>query len=483
MTGSRRIRWRNACARSVPDTHAPAHPASFPCLAVPVAVRAEDAFACWSGEAHVAWLDSGGPIGPRSRFSYLAVEPFQVLGGNAPWREMEALMGRYRQPSWPAAPLPAQPPFTGGAVGFIGYEAGALVQGVAHHVPADMPPSAIGFYDLVFAFDRATGKAWLLSSGLPETRAHLQRTRARARADAALARLACARQEPPTPPALAWQAEAARAVHEARVARTLAYIAAGDIYQANITAAFHAERPGWLTAASIHLALRAASPAPYGAFIGAGDGSAVASVSPERFIGLDSAGGIEARPIKGTRARDDDPARDAALLAELLASDKDRAENLMIVDLLRHDISQVADIGSVHVPELAVAESFARVHHLVSSVRGRLRGDASATSLLRACFPPGSITGAPKHRAMQIIHELEPAARGPYCGAVFWLGWDGAMDSAVTIRTAVITPGRVILQAGGGIVADSDPALEYEEMLVKVGPLLRASAEKVSHLF
>jgi para-aminobenzoate synthetase component 1 len=191
-------------------------------------------------------------------------------------------------------------------------------------------------------------------------------------------------------------------------------------------------------------------------------------------VGVDASGAIEARPIKGTRARHADPSRDAMLLAELLGSDKDRAENLMIVDLLRHDISRVARIGSVHVPELAVAESFAHVHHLVSSVRGRLRPDATATDLLQACFAPGSVTGAPKHRAMQIIHELEPAARGPYCGAIFWAGWDGAMDSAVAIRTATISPACVTLQAGGGIVADSDPAAEYDEMMVKAGPLLRA---------
>jgi para-aminobenzoate synthetase component 1 len=437
---------------------------------LPLDVTAEDAFAGWADDPFVAWLDSGGPAGPRSRFSYLAVEPFHVIGGADPFDELQHWLGRLAGTGG-AAPVP----FAGGAVGFLGYELGAALERVPRHPSAGgMPDSCIGLYDLVFAFDRQVNQAWLISSGLPETTLGPRARRAEARATAALARLRTARPRPAPPVRLCWQAQTPRAVHEARVARTIAYIEAGDIYQANITAAFHAPRPPGLSAADLHYALRAQNPAPFTAYIGAGPGCAVASVSPERFIALDAQGHIEARPIKGTRPRHPDPAQDAAWQAELLASAKDHAENLMIVDLLRHDISRVAAIGSVCVPELAVLESFASVHHLVSAVRGRLRLGATATDLLRATFPGGSITGAPKCRAQEIIHELEPAARGPYCGAVVWMGWDGAMDSSIAIRTATITPDRVTLQAGGGIVADSDPAEEYEELIVKLRPLLRA---------
>ncbi len=440
-----------------------------PCLAIKLNAAPETAFAAWQDDAHVVWLDSADAPGPRSRFSYLAVEPFEVLAG-APFAALDAALARFARPAWPA-PVP----FTGGAVGFLGYELGAALDSVPRHpAPAGLPDWSIGLYDLVFAWDRLTGGAWLFSSGLPETTPARRAARAAARAVDALNRLS--RSQPRAAPriSLDWRAETSRAAHEARVACTVAYIEAGDVYQANITAAFHAARPAGLAAADVYLALRAGNPAPFSAYVAAGAGCAVASVSPERFLSLDSAGNIEARPIKGTRPRHADPAQDAALLAELLGSAKDQAENLMIVDLLRHDIARVAEAGSVAVPERAVPESFASVHHLVSCVRGRLRRGETATSLLRAAFPGGSVTGAPKHRAQQIIHALEPAARGPYCGAVAWLGWDGAMDSSVAIRTATVTPQRVTLQAGGGIVADSTPAAEWEELMVKVRPLLAA---------
>jgi para-aminobenzoate synthetase component 1 len=432
-------------------------------LTVPLSLTAEAAFACFAADPHVAWLESRGPISPRSRYSYLAVEPFAVIEGAPAFDRLAAAMRGREQPAG-LAPTP----FGGGAAGFLGYELGATLERLPHHrLPPGLPPCSIGLYDVVLAFDRAEGRAWLIASSPTEA----QRER---RAQHVLARMAkhCAAISAQI--RLEWQAEATRTGHEARVERAIAYIEAGDIYQANITAAFHAARPAALPSADIHLALRAANPAPFTAYVGAGPGCAVASVSPERFLSLDANGGIEARPIKGTRPRHADPARDAALRAELLASAKDQAENLMIVDLLRHDISRVAEIGSVHVPELAALESFASVHHLVSSVRGQLRAGLTATDLLRATFPGGSITGAPKLRAQEIIHELEPTARGAYCGAVFWMGWDGAMDSSIAIRTATITPDRVTLQAGGGIVADSDPAEEYEELMVKIRPLLRA---------
>ncbi|WP_244439515.1 anthranilate synthase component I family protein [Azospirillum baldaniorum] len=258
----------------------------------------------------------------------------------------------------------------------------------------------------------------------------------------------------------------------------LEYIRAGDIYQANFTQRFLAERRDGLDSYALYRRLRAISPAPFAAYLDCGPRLRIASASPERFIRLSAAGEVETRPIKGTRPRYADPAADAAAAAELVASVKDRAENLMITDLLRNDLGRVSRVGSVRVPTLYGLESFASVHHLVSVVTARLRPGLGAVDLLRAALPGGSITGAPKIRAMQIIDELEVARRGAYCGSVAWLGFDGAMDSSIVIRTLSITPDTVIAQAGGGIVADSDPADEHEEMMVKIRAQLRALGEE-----
>jgi para-aminobenzoate synthetase component 1 len=250
----------------------------------------------------------------------------------------------------------------------------------------------------------------------------------------------------------------------------LEYIAAGDIFQANLTHRHQAARPVGLEAWAVYGALRARNPAPFGAWLRCRDHDLCCS-SPERFLRLTRDGAIQTRPIKGTIARDADAVRDAAAAAALAASAKDRAENVMIVDVLRNDLGRVAIVGSVAVPALCVLESYATVHHLVSTVTARLRPGLGPIDLLRAALPGGSITGAPKVRAMQIIAELETARRGPYCGCVAWIGFDGAMDSNIVIRSLVLTPRRVIAQSGGGIVADSQPGAEYEEMMLKSGPM------------
>jgi len=219
--------------------------------------------------------------------------------------------------------------------------------------------------------------------------------------------------------------------------------------------------------------LIAANPAPFSVYF-QGDGFAVASASPERFLSVDTAGYVETRPIKGTRPRGATPAEDRRLADELLASAKDRAENVMIVDLLRNDLSKVCRPGSVEVPALCALESHPTVHHLESIVTGRLEPERTAADLLRAAFPGGSITGAPKVRAMEILTELEPVARGVYCGTIGWLSLTGAMDSSIAIRTVTLQEGCAYFHAGGGIVADSDPALEYQETLDKAAGIRRA---------
>jgi para-aminobenzoate synthetase component 1 len=259
-----------------------------------------------------------------------------------------------------------------------------------------------------------------------------------------------------------------RDAYLAGVVRIKRYIRDGDCYQVNFTQRFSvaAEGDTW----QLYKALRRHNAAPYAAYLSMPH-CRVMSSSPERFLQL-RGGRVETKPIKGTAPRSEDPREDALLAQRLRQSPKDQAENLMIVDLLRNDLGKVCATGSVQVPELFTLESFARVHHLVSKVCGKLADGQDALALLRACFPGGSITGAPKLRAMEIIEELEPQRRGIYCGAIGYLGFDGDMDSNIAIRTMVHADGVTRLWAGGGIVADSDPQTEYRESFHKAAALL-----------
>ncbi len=432
------------------------------------------AFRRWSGAPWAMLLDSAAPHPDHGRFSYIVAAPVRTVEAvdgrvtvdgapvaGSPFDALAALLAEH-----PAPDGPGPVPFTGGAVGLLGYEAGRFLERLPgrHGNPGGQPDVAFGLYDVVAAFDHAERRAWVIAA----------RPEAEGRAHAMAARL----REPvpdagPLVPAR-WRGELTRDEYCERIARVLGYIRAGDIYQANFTQRFLADRPPGLDPYALFERLRALSPAPFAAFLNLGPRLCLASASPERFLRLERGGAVETRPIKGTRPRRADPADDAAEAAALLASPKDRAENLMITDLLRNDLARVAEVGSVRVPVLFGLESFASVHHLVSVVRAQLRPGLGPVDLLRASFPGGSITGAPKIRAMEIIDELEPARRGAYCGSIAWIGFDGAMDSSIVIRTLSVTPDHVIAQAGGGIVADSDPADEHDEMMVKLHPLLRS---------
>lgn len=400
----------------------------------------------------------------RGRFSYLCVDPVRILrvrrgetaidGVHVPGDPLDLLKRELAAHYRPVVSAPLA--FTGGAVGFFGYGLGGASR---HDDTGSVPDMVVGFYDIVLGFDHRAERAWLVQGDRPDCAEVLLERLNRSRGAMAL-------------PRLEWRPDLARDVYEARVERVRAYIRAGDISQANFTARHTALRPAALDLPSLYLALRRANPAPFAAYLNYGEELTLLSASPERFLRLGADGEIETRPIKGTRPRDADPTRDAALAEELAHSIKDRAENLMIVDLLRNDIGRVAEIGSIKVPELCRVESFARVHHLVSCIEGKLKPEFGAVDLLRAAFPGGSITGAPKIRAMQVIDELEACRRGPYCGAIAWIGFDGAMDSSIVIRTIVAMPGELAMQAGGGIVADSDAAAEYDEMMTKAAPFL-----------
>ena len=435
------------------------------------------AFRPWSAEPWAMLLDSAAAHPQNGRYSYIVAEPFQTIeaiGSRTLLDGAPVARGSFDalERALAAHPLPAAGPFpfTGGAVGFIGYETGMSLEGMRsrHANPGGQPDMAFGLYDVVAAFDRQERRAWVVAA----------RPEAEERARRMAARLSVPHPERSAGPApLSWRSELSRPDYLDRVGRVLEYIRAGDIYQANFTQRFLADVDGTIDAYALYERLRALSPAPFAAFLNCGPRLRLAGASPERFIRLGADRTIETRPIKGTRPRHADPAADAAAAAELCASVKDRAENLMITDLLRNDLGRVSEIGSVRVPVLYGLESFASVHHLVSVVTSRLRPGLGPVDLLRAACPGGSITGAPKIRAMQIIDELEVSRRGAYCGTVAWIGFDGAMDSNIVIRTLSVTPDAVIAQAGGGIVADSDPAAEHEEMLVKARAQLRAVGE------
>lgn len=446
------------------------------------------AFAPFSDQPYAVLLDCPAPDGARARYAYLCIEPARTLEAwpNGPVRldgrpvegsPFEVL--KREMAAFPAtAAVPGLPPFQGGAAGLLSYELGRHVERLPAPKPSPqaMPDLAAGLYDVVVAFDLAERRTWLLSSGYPEPAGPAREARAKARAAAVKRRLAATRPLPPVDWSVrgAWRSELAKPVYLERIQRVIDYIHAGDIFQANLSQRFLADLPAALSPFALYRRLRETSPAPFAAYLKLPGDAAVLSASPERFLAVAPDGRVETRPIKGTRPRGETPEEDRALAQALLASEKDRAENLMIVDLMRNDLSRVCEIGSVRVPQLNGLESFRSVHHLVSVVEGRLAEGRDAVDLLRAAFPGGSITGAPKIHAMEIIHELETAPRGPYCGSAFWLGFDGAMDSSILIRTLVAGGGRLIAQAGGGIVSDSDPEAEYEETLTKVRALLRA---------
>jgi len=405
-----------------------------------------------------------------------------MADGSAPWTTnedpLEAL--RAQHAAWrlgtEALPLealpPEAPPFLGGAVGYLSYDLGRLLESLPALAENDLalPDLQMAWYDVIFAFRE--GQGWLVSSGLP----HPPETRERhalSRLEETLAWLE--KEALPVEPFAAtgpWHSGLSRERYEEAIARIHAHIAAGDIYQANLSQRFEAPVAG--DPADLYLRLREANPAPFGAFLRYPDFTLV-SASPERFLELRQ-GRVETQPIKGTRPRGATPDEDQRLAEELLASRKDRAEHLMIVDLERNDLGRVCQIGSVRVPDRFRLEAHPTVWHLVSTVEGRLRDDMDAVDLIRASFPGGSITGAPKLRSMEILEGLEPTRRGPYTGSIGYWGLDGSLDLSIVIRTAIVKDGRAYVQVGGGIVADSDAASEYQETLDKAAALMRAIA-------
>ncbi len=479
---------------------------------------------------HTLFLDSSLSGGRLGRYSFLAADPYEFvraevgeaivppegtgqekksgcdsingealsrgtlgLGGRSSYLDSDALAKlATRLAPFVAATVPGLPPFQGGAAGLLSYDLGCQFERLpsARWDEFQVPALAMGLYDVVLTFDHQDRRAWLISQGFPEVDPAARLHRAEQRLMQFQAWLA----EPPAaigqrPRCAATPFKAAdlaprfaipgvpgltsnfdQAGYLEMVRRGIEYICAGDIFQVNL-----AQRllyPAIDDAVELYLRLRQRNRAPFAGFFDLGDFQ-IASASPERFLQLKS-DCVEARPIKGTRPRRRQPEADLFAGDELIASEKDRAENVMIVDLLRNDLSRVCQANSVRTTQLCQLEQYEYVLHLVSAIEGKLRMGMSAVDLLRAAFPGGSITGAPKVRAMEIIAELEPTARGAYCGSLGYLGFDGNLDTSILIRTVTCGRGWWQLPVGGGIVAQSDPQREYTETWHKAEGMLRA---------
>jgi para-aminobenzoate synthetase component 1 len=434
----------------------------------------------FAGLPYLLFLDSASREPRLGRYSFLAADPVVVI--RAPDEPDPIAAARSLLAAHTATALPGLPPFQGGIAGYLGYDWGARLERVRRPPGEPEPPIpdvVLGLYDWVIAWDHGQGRAWIISTGIGDggrgksvdrASRRLAEVQTRLRTEGASIGPSSSVPRPPSPPVSNFSQDE----FEAAVARVQEHIRAGDIFQANLSQRFRAPRNG--SAFELYRRLRARTPAPFAAYLAFGD-AAIASASPERFLRVDADGGrVETRPIKGTRPRGRTARADAAAADALLASEKDRAENVMIVDVLRNDLGRVCRLGSVTVPELGVLESHPTVHHLVSTVVGELAAGRDALDLLAAAFPGGSITGAPKIRAMQIIAELERGPRGPYCGAIGYLSVTGALDTSIVIRTFVVAGEQVTFHAGAGIVADSDPAAEYQETLDKAAALMDAVA-------
>jgi para-aminobenzoate synthetase component 1 len=426
---------------------------------------------------HLLFLDSAERHPTRGRYSYVAAAPAEWVTGRV-GRAGDFFDSLARTPHVGDFPRDL-PPYRGGWAGLFGYGLGREVERVPQPRADEFaaPDLAVGRYGCVVSFDHTSGRAWLVgrreAQGWDAIRSALD--------SAAPDRFPKPPVEPLRPKELVLQhplpgfpgvsSNFSREGYEAAVRRAVEYVHAGDVFQVNVSQRLLAplrEHP-----LDLYGRLRERNPAPFSAYLDLGEFQ-VLSASPERFLRVSPAGDVETRPIKGTRPRGKTPAEDAALVADLTSNPKDRAENVMIVDLLRNDLGRVCEYGSVRVPRVCEVETFRYVHHLVSEVRGRLRPGLGPLDLLRAAFPGGSVTGAPKVRAMEIIAELEPTARGPYCGSLGFVGFDGAADTNILIRTFTAGRGWVQFPVGGGVVADSDPRREYEETLHKAAGLLRA---------
>lgn len=451
-------------------------------------------FAPFSGQPWSMLLDSAGSEHVNSRYDILLRQPCTVLcgrvadfAGNDPFTQLQQILA-----SFPQYQGSHQLPFCGGAAGYFGYDAGRLIEHItpAHRAQttavaaapthaddtpqaaADdllMPDIALGFYQHALIIDHQLRRCYVLAPQGELDDATID----------AFWRPQSRQGEADFYLSSSWQSNMSKTQYMQKIQQIHDHLDAGDCYQINLAQRFAAPYQGdeWVA----YKALRQANKAPFSAFIKLAEGTVI-SVSPERFLQTDASGKVQTKPIKGTSPRHPDPEQDAKARDALLQSPKDQAENLMIVDLLRNDLSRVCLPGSVKVPELFAIESFAAVHHLVSTIEGQLAKPTDSVALLKAAFPGGSITGAPKVSAMQIIESLEPHRRSVYCGSIGYINQNGSSDTNIAIRTLVATEQHMYCWAGGGIVTDSEAESEYQETFDKVKQILPVLADLNSNI-
>jgi para-aminobenzoate synthetase component I len=431
----------------------------------------------FSQVAHLPWavlFESANPSHIDSRFDIFSADPVatlqttddvtEIMENGLTNRSLVAplhLLREIQQRLLGAdTPYDGELPFIGGAIGLLGYDAGRQIEEipVISERDLDLPDMAVGIYDWAWILDHRTQQAHFLVCGSEQ---QMEQRWQWWQQQVSI-------ESEPLKLVSGWQSNMSQQAYTNRFETIQQYLRAGDCYQINLTQRFQAEYTGdeWLA----YCQLAQVNQAPFSAFMRLPE-SVILSLSPERFLALNNRE-IETKPIKGTRPRFIDPEADQASINELQNSPKDRSENLMIVDLLRNDIGRVSKAGSVRVPKLFEIESFKAVHHLVSTVTGSLADQYNAIELLEACFPGGSITGAPKIRAMEIIEELEPHRRSAYCGSMFYISRHGRMDSSITIRTLIAWQQQLYVWAGGGIVADSNADAEYQETFDKLAKIL-----------
>ena len=452
-----------------------------------------DAFEIFRNENFCFFLDSGMDPDKLGRYSFIGFDPFLVmssrgsdvtlargterssLSGN-PFDVLDSLLELYHL-DCPSSPVP----FTGGATGYLSYDLCHFIERLPGSADDDLrlPECYFGFYDLVVAFDNLQCKAYIVSTGFPEMAEPRRVSRAKRRlmevkkklADASLSdRNASLTPISPPKEQVSLTGGFTHQQYLDAVARARQYIIDGDIFEVNLSQRF--ETTLSVAPYELYRRLRQINPAPFACYLGFEEVK-ILSASPERFLRLQG-DRVETRPIKGTRRRGESPEEDEALAKELLGSAKDRAENIMIVDLERNDLGRVCRYGTVEVTELATLEAFPTVFHLTSTVEGRLREGKNCVDLLKATFPGGSITGAPKVRAMEIIDELEPTQRSVYTGSIGYLSFNGDLDLNIAIRTILVKGDRAYFQVGGAVVYDSDPEAEYQETLDKARALIDA---------
>ncbi len=448
---------------------------------IPFPITSLDAFAVIKGLPYPFFLDSSFDLKGLGRYSFLGASPYKIIRSKGRTVEIETCFGNYRYQGNAFDFIGEELkrfriasehyiPFLLGGVGYFSYDLLHLLEEIPSKTIDDIgfPECHIAFYDTSIAFDHHEGKGYVVS--VTENKADEVIELLRSEKSEVRGQKLDIQTQNSKLKTRHFDSNFTREDYIKAVQKAKEYIAAGDIYQVNLSQRFSTEID--MSPYDLYLRLRETSPAPFSAYLDFGK-AAVLSSSPERFLKIDGKE-VETRPIKGTRPRGRTPEEDERLKKELEQSDKDRAEHIMIVDLERNDLGRVSRYGSVKVKEGMSVETFAQVHHLVSTVSGELKDGMEPVEVIKATFPGGSITGAPKVRAMEIIEELEPIKRGVYTGSIGYIGFDGRMDLNIAIRTVVVKDGKAYFSVGGGIVADSDPEAEYQETLDKARGIMEA---------